>query len=69
MVDVLHRYCAAVEEIEKAEKDLNHHCPKWVDEMLQAKIQMNAMDEELEKINRQLGMSSICFIYLILELI
>uniref|UniRef100_M3ZIZ6 Structural maintenance of chromosomes flexible hinge domain containing 1 n=1 Tax=Xiphophorus maculatus TaxID=8083 RepID=M3ZIZ6_XIPMA len=68
-IDVLHRYCAAVGEIEKAEKDLNHHCPKWVDEMLQAKIQMNAMDEELEKINKQLGMSSICFIYLILELI
>ncbi|XP_032407356.1 structural maintenance of chromosomes flexible hinge domain-containing protein 1-like [Xiphophorus hellerii] len=54
-IDVLHRYCAAVEEIEKAEKDLNHHCPKWVDEMLQAKIQMNAMDEELEKINKQLA--------------
>uniref|UniRef100_A0A3B5M7F6 Structural maintenance of chromosomes flexible hinge domain containing 1 n=1 Tax=Xiphophorus couchianus TaxID=32473 RepID=A0A3B5M7F6_9TELE len=64
-----HFYSSSVGEIEKAEKDLNHHCPKWVDEMLQAKIQLNAMDEELEKINKQLGMSSICFIYLILELI
>uniref|UniRef100_A0A3B3XJQ0 SMC hinge domain-containing protein n=1 Tax=Poecilia mexicana TaxID=48701 RepID=A0A3B3XJQ0_9TELE len=68
-IDVLNRYCAAVQEKEKVEKDLKDHSPKWVDEMLQAKTQKDAMTKELEEINRQLGTFSICFICLILELI
>ncbi|XP_014839617.1 PREDICTED: structural maintenance of chromosomes flexible hinge domain-containing protein 1-like isoform X3 [Poecilia mexicana] len=54
-IDVLNRYCAAVQEKEKVEKDLKDHSPKWVDEMLQAKTQKDAMTKELEEINRQLA--------------
>uniref|UniRef100_A0A3B3VGT4 Structural maintenance of chromosomes flexible hinge domain containing 1 n=1 Tax=Poecilia latipinna TaxID=48699 RepID=A0A3B3VGT4_9TELE len=68
-IDVLHRYCAAVEEIEKAEKDHNDHSTKWFSEILQKEKEKDAMTKELEKINKQLGMFSICFIFLIFELI
>lgn len=69
MVDVLHQYCAAVEEIEKAKKDLSHHCRKWVDEMQNGKTQIDVITKEREEINQQLGTSSIYLIYLTLELI
>ncbi|XP_014883994.1 structural maintenance of chromosomes flexible hinge domain-containing protein 1-like [Poecilia latipinna] len=54
-IDVLHRYCAAVEEIEKAEKDHNDHSTKWFSEILQKEKEKDAMTKELEKINKQLA--------------
>ncbi|XP_043960665.1 structural maintenance of chromosomes flexible hinge domain-containing protein 1-like [Gambusia affinis] len=58
-IDVLHQYCAAVEEIEKAKKDLSHYCPKWVDEMQNEKTQIDVITKELEEINKQLASVSV----------
>ncbi|XP_017157405.1 structural maintenance of chromosomes flexible hinge domain-containing protein 1-like [Poecilia reticulata] len=57
-IDVLHRYCAAVEEIDKAEKDRNDHSTKWLSEIFQKEKEKDA----IEGINKQLGTFPICFV-------
>lgn len=54
-IDVLCQYRAAVEEKVKAEKDHNAHSTKWFHEILLKETKKDAINIELQEIDRQLA--------------